>query len=82
MRPGRCKRPLRQACSRRMGALANAGMQTPGFEYRRCERHAGPSHLFQFDPAKLQELQQRYIADASALWNQGLQEGTDSGRVL
>ena len=32
----------------------------------------------QFDPAKLQELQQRYIADASALWNQGLQEGADT----
>jgi len=34
--------------------------------------------LLQFDPAKLQELQQRYIADASALWNQGLQEGADT----
>jgi polyhydroxyalkanoate synthase subunit PhaC len=32
----------------------------------------------QFDQAKLQELQQRYIADASALWNQGLQEGADT----
>lgn len=32
----------------------------------------------QFDPARLQELQQRYIADASALWNQGLQEGADT----
>jgi polyhydroxyalkanoate synthase len=32
----------------------------------------------QFDPAKLQELQQRYIADASALWNQGLQDGADT----
>lgn len=32
----------------------------------------------QFDAAKLQALQQRYIADASALWNQGLQDGADT----
>ena len=30
-----------------------------------------------FEPAKLLELQQRYIAGAAALWNQGLQPGTD-----
>ena len=35
--------------------------------------------LLQFDPAKLQELQQRYVADAAALWNQGLQDGADAG---
>lgn len=29
-----------------------------------------------FDPVKLQELQQQYVQDASALWNQGVQAGT------
>lgn len=38
----------------------------------------GQAPLLQFDPSKLQELQQRYIADASALWNQGLQDGADT----
>jgi polyhydroxyalkanoate synthase len=63
-----------------LGAMAGGGMPA-GF---------GPANgvngvngvqaqpLLQFDPAKLQELQQRYIADASALWNQGLQEGADT----
>ncbi|MBG6076582.1 class I poly(R)-hydroxyalkanoic acid synthase [Polaromonas sp. CG_9.11] len=31
-----------------------------------------------FEPSKLLELQQRYIAGASALWNQGLQTGQDA----
>ncbi|MDB5938857.1 MAG: poly(R)-hydroxyalkanoic acid synthase, class, partial [Polaromonas sp.] len=31
-----------------------------------------------FEPAKLMELQQRYIAGASALWNQGLQASQDA----
>ena len=31
-----------------------------------------------FDPAKLQELQRRYIEDASALWNQGVQASAAS----
>ena len=31
-----------------------------------------------FDPVKLQELQQQYIQDASALWNQGVQAGADA----
>ncbi len=56
-----------------MGALANAGSN--------AGLHTGAGQAqspLQFDPAKLQELQQRYIADASALWNQGLQEGTDA----
>ena len=30
-----------------------------------------------FDPVKLQELQQQYIQNASVLWNQGVQAGTD-----
>jgi polyhydroxyalkanoate synthase len=56
-----------------MGVMANAGSN--------AGLNAGPGQaqpLLQFDPAKLQELQQRYIADASALWNQGLQDGADS----
>jgi polyhydroxyalkanoate synthase len=56
-----------------MGALANAGSNAG------LNTGAGQAQSpLQFDPAKLQELQQRYIADASALWNQGLQEGTDT----
>ena len=56
-----------------MGALANAGANAG------LNTGAGQAQSpLQFDPAKLQELQQRYIADASALWNQGLQEGTDA----
>ena len=31
-----------------------------------------------FEPSKLLELQQRYIAGASALWNQGMQAGQDA----
>ena len=31
-----------------------------------------------FDPAKLQELQQRYLTEATALWNEGLKTGADS----
>jgi polyhydroxyalkanoate synthase subunit PhaC len=35
-----------------------------------------------FEPAKLMELQQRYIAGASALWNQGLQSGESAPAVV
>ncbi|MCZ8255301.1 MAG: class I poly(R)-hydroxyalkanoic acid synthase [Polaromonas sp.] len=52
-----------------MGAMTQAGA-TSGFP----PAQAG----LQFDAAKLQALQQRYIADASALWNQGLQDGADA----
>ncbi len=52
-----------------MGAMTQAGA-TAGFPA------AQPG--MQFDAAKLQALQQRYIADASALWNQGLQDGADT----
>lgn len=52
-----------------MGAMSQAGA-TAGFPA------AQPG--MQFDAAKLQALQQRYIADASALWNQGLQDGADA----
>jgi polyhydroxyalkanoate synthase subunit PhaC len=34
-----------------------------------------------FEPAKLMELQQRYISDAAALWNQGLQTGESAAPV-
>ncbi len=56
-----------------MGVMANAGSN--------AGLNMGPGQAqpaLQFDPAKLQELQQRYIADASALWNQGLQDGADT----
>jgi len=62
-----------------MGAMAS-GMP-PGFGFPNSVSGANGVQgqpLLQFDPAKLQELQQRYIADASALWNQGLQEGADT----
>jgi polyhydroxyalkanoate synthase len=52
-----------------MGAMTQAGA-TPGFP----AAQAG----LQFDAAKLQALQQRYLAEASALWNQGLQDGADA----
>ena len=59
-----------------MGAMAS-GMPA-GFGFPNGVSGANGAQgqpLLQFDPAKLQELQQRYIADASALWNQGLQDG-------
>ncbi len=64
-----------------MGAMVNGGMPS-GFGLPNGASGAQGQPLLQFDPAKLQELQQRYIADASALWNQGLQDGADSpGRL-
>ncbi|EJL85374.1 poly(R)-hydroxyalkanoic acid synthase, class I [Polaromonas sp. CF318] len=62
-----------------MGAMAS-GMP-PGFAFPSGASGANGAQgqpMLQFDPAKLQELQQRYIADASALWNQGLQDGADT----
>lgn len=62
-----------------MGAMASG--IPPGFGFPNGMSGANGAQgqpLLQFDPAKLQELQQRYIADASALWNQGLQDGADS----
>src|SRR6186713_1278519 len=60
-----------------MGAMAAGGMPA-GFGPASGANGMQGQPLLQFDPAKLQELQQRYIADASALWNQGLQEGADT----
>jgi polyhydroxyalkanoate synthase len=57
-----------------MGVMANAGSGA-GLNTGPGGQAQSP---LQFDPAKLQELQQRYIADASALWNQGLQDGADT----
>ena len=62
-----------------MGALATSG-QAAGFPMQALPMpdlsrppQAAPS--IQFDPLKLQSLQQRYLEDATALWNQGLQAG-------
>jgi len=60
-----------------LGAMAGGGMPA-GFGPASGANGAQGQPLLQFDPAKLQELQQRYIADASALWNQGLQDGADT----
>jgi polyhydroxyalkanoate synthase len=60
-----------------MGVMANAGSQVPASQ-REAFNLGQAQPALQFDPAKLQELQQRYIADASALWNQGLQDGADT----
>lgn len=60
-----------------MGAMATGGMP-PGLGFPKGLNGDQGQPLLQFDPTKLQELQQRYIADASALWNQGLQDGADT----
>lgn len=61
-----------------MGALAAAG-KSAGFPpidtAQLTQLHQSP---LQFDAAKLQALQQRYLADATALWNQGLQASADA----
>ncbi|MDP3709941.1 MAG: class I poly(R)-hydroxyalkanoic acid synthase [Polaromonas sp.] len=61
-----------------MGALAAVG-KFAGFApidtSQLSPLHQSP---LRFDAAKLQALQQRYIADASALWNQGLQASADT----
>jgi polyhydroxyalkanoate synthase len=67
-----------------MGIMANAGSSAglnaglnTGF-VPTAASSPGQAPLLQFDPSKLQELQQRYLADAAALWNQGLQDGADT----
>ncbi|MHB1249610.1 MAG: class I poly(R)-hydroxyalkanoic acid synthase, partial [Polaromonas sp.] len=65
-----------------MGALATAG-QAAGFPVQALPMLdvSGLSQApppIQFDLAKLQALQQRYLDDAAALWNQGLQAGNDA----
>ncbi|MHB1200214.1 MAG: PHA/PHB synthase family protein [Polaromonas sp.] len=65
-----------------MGALATAG-QAAGFPVQALPMLdvsglSQPPPPIQFDLAKLQALQQRYLDDAAALWNQGLQAGNDA----
>ncbi|MCJ7798448.1 MAG: alpha/beta fold hydrolase, partial [Polaromonas sp.] len=61
-----------------MGALAAAG-KSAGFAPADTTplTQFSPAPL-KFDAAKLQALQQRYLADATALWNQGLQASADA----
>ena len=59
-------------------ASVSPGQAAPGFPAMDLSvfKALAPSQpAISFEPAKLLELQQRYIADASALWNQGLQGG-------
>ncbi|MGH8805757.1 MAG: class I poly(R)-hydroxyalkanoic acid synthase, partial [Polaromonas sp.] len=60
-----------------MGALAAAGQPAgfPSMEWSRLNQALPPVRL---DPAKLQALQQRYIEDASTLWNESVQASADA----
>lgn len=71
---------LQQAMSVMANAGSSAGFNTAnsGFAPMGAFSPGQTPPALQFDPARLQELQQRYIADASALWNQGLQDGADT----
>lgn len=72
---------LQQAMSVMANAGSSAGFNTGannGFAPLGAFSPGQTPPALQFDPARLQELQQRYIADASALWNQGVQEGADT----
>ena len=60
-----------------MGALAAAG-QPDGSPPIAMPQFNQPLPAIEFDSAKLQTLQQRYIEDASALWNQSVQPSTDT----
>jgi polyhydroxyalkanoate synthase len=60
-----------------MSAMTTAGMPA-GFPPTNASWPTLSQPGLQFDAGKLQALQQRYIADASALWNQGLQDGADT----
>ena len=64
-----------QSLKQAMGALAGAGVAQLGMPD--VSVAAGPQ--LQFDPAKLQEVQQTYLRDVSALWNGGLQSSADTG---
>ncbi|MDQ3058452.1 MAG: class I poly(R)-hydroxyalkanoic acid synthase [Pseudomonadota bacterium] len=54
-----------------LGAGQPAGF--PPMDMSALQPFSQPQPSIRFDPAKLQELQQRYINEAAALWNQGLQ---------
>ncbi|MGH8847845.1 MAG: PHA/PHB synthase family protein, partial [Polaromonas sp.] len=60
-----------------LGHGATAG-QPAGFPAMDWSRFNQAQPLLGFDPAKLQALQQSYINDASALWNQGLQADSEA----
>jgi len=69
-----------------MGALATAGQAAgfpaqalPQLDVSRLPQAAPP---IEFDLAKLQALQQRYLDAAAALWNQGLQASSDAPPAL
>ena len=64
-----------QSLKQAMGALAGAGVPQLGMPG--VSVAAGPQ--LQFDPAKLQEVQQTYLREVSALWNGGLQSGAGKG---
>ena len=60
-----------------MGVMAGAGLgAAPGFVPLGMTDMPAPPPPLQFDPAKLQELQQAYLNDISTLWNSGLQANT------
>ncbi len=59
-----------------MGTLAAAG-QAGGMPSIDMSQFSQAIPAVSLDAAKLQALQQRYIADASALWNQSVQASTD-----
>jgi len=60
-----------------MDALV-AASKSAGFPSMDLSRFKQDQPAIRFDSAKLQALQQRYIEDASALWNQGLQASADA----
>jgi polyhydroxyalkanoate synthase len=60
-----------------MGTFAAAG-KPGGFPAIDMSQFNKAIPAVSFDVAKLQALQQRYIEDASALWNQGVQASTDT----
>ncbi|MBK5205930.1 MAG: class I poly(R)-hydroxyalkanoic acid synthase [Polaromonas sp.] len=60
-----------------MDALAIAG-KSAGFPSMDLSQFKQAQPALRFDSAKLQALQQRYIDDASALWNQGLKASADA----
>ncbi|MDB5964520.1 MAG: phaC [Polaromonas sp.] len=64
-----------------MGAFGGAGplgMATPaGFSPLDVSAFAQPPAPITFDTGKLQDIQQRYLSDASALWNRSVQTGAE-----
>ncbi len=63
-----------------MGTMAPGGMPA-GFPPMDLSQFNQAQPALQFDAAKLLALQQTYIADASALWNHGLQGAADAPAI-